>query len=70
MSAEGSGERKIQCLGLFPEPSVFFLFVCLFFLSEPLAFWSTPLRLPKALMLSKEQMRRRKMSPGSSVPAD
>lgn len=38
--------------------------------SEPVASWSTLMRLPKALMLSKEQMRRRKMSLGSSVPAD
>lgn len=60
--AGGSGERRLQSLGISPEPGGSF--------SEPLAFWSTLLRLPKALMLSKEQMRRRKMSPSSSVPAD
>lgn len=62
MGAEGSGERRMKSLGLSPEPGGFF--------SEPMASWSTPVRLPKALKLSKEQMRRRKMSLGSSVPAE
>lgn len=52
----------MKCLGLSPEPGGFF--------SKPVPSWSTPVRQPKALMLSKEQMRMRKMSLVSSVPAD
>lgn len=62
LRALGSGKRRIKSLRLSPELGGFFL--------EPLASWSTPLRLPKALVLSKEQVKRKKISPGSSVPAD
>lgn len=62
MGSRGLWREEDEKLGAFSRARWIF--------SEPVASWSTPMRLPKALMLSKEQMRRKKMSPGSSVPAD